>query len=201
VNKQSDALANVYARSLFELATDAGGNDKVVEIADELEQICDLITSNQQIGLFFSSPIIDSTKRREALSAIFSNRITDLSLRFLLVLNNKGRLNHLQQIEIAYDQLVQDAMGRIEVDIFTPTEIDADSINSIKDKVQQMLGKEPILHSYVDAAMLGGIKLRIGDQLIDGSVQTKLRRLSERIQSGGSVAIRERFENYLENND
>lgn len=201
MNKQSDALANVYARSLFELATDAGGNDKVVEIADELEQICDLITSNQQIGLFFSSPIIDSTKRREALSAIFSNRITDLSLRFLLVLNNKGRLNHLQQIEIAYDQLVQDAMGRIEVDIFTPTEIDADSINSIKDKVQQMLGKEPILHSYVDAAMLGGIKLRIGDQLIDGSVQTKLRRLSERIQSGGSVAIRERFENYLENND
>ena len=201
MNKQSDALANVYARSLFELATDAGGNDKVVEIADELEQICDLITSNQQIGLFFSSPIIDSTKRREALSAIFSNRITDLSLRFLLVLNNKGRLNHLQQIEIAYDQLVQDAMGQIEVDIFTPTEIDADSINSIKDKVQQMLGKEPILHSYVDAAMLGGIKLRIGDQLIDGSVQTKLRRLSERIQSGGSVAIRERFENYLENND
>jgi F-type H+-transporting ATPase subunit delta len=201
VNKQSDALANVYARSLFELATEAGGNDKVVEIADELEQICDLITSNQQIGLFFSSPIIDSTKRKEALSAIFSNRITDLALRFLLVLNNKGRLNHLRQIEIAYDQLVQDAMGQIEVDIFTPTEIDADSINSIKDKVQQMLGKEPILHSYVDAAMLGGIKLRIGDQLIDGSVQTKLRRLSERIQSGGSVAIRERFENYLENND
>jgi len=49
--------------------------------------------------------------------------------------------------------------------------------------------------------MLGGVKLRIGDQLIDGSVQTKLRRLSESIQSGGSVAIRERFETYIENND
>jgi len=201
VNKQTDALANVYARSLFELATDAGGNDKVVEIADELEQICELITSNQKIGQFFSSPLIDGTKRSEALSAIFSNRITDLALRFLLVLNNKGRLNHFQQIETAYDQLVQDAMGRIEVDIFTPTEIDADSINSIKTKVQQMLGKEPVLHPYVDRAMLGGIKLRIGDQLIDGSVQTKLRRLSESIQSGGSVAIREQFETYLENND
>lgn len=201
MNKQSDALANVYARSLFELATDAGGNDKVVEIADELEQICDLITSNQKIGLFFSSPIIDNTKRSEALSAIFSNRITDLALRFLLVLNNKGRLNHLQQIETAYDQLVQDAMGRIEVDIFTPTEIDADFINSIKAKVQRMLGKEPVIHPYVDATMLGGIKLRIGDQLIDGSVQTKLRRLSESIQRGGSVAIRERFETYIENND
>ena len=64
-----------------------------------------------------------------------------------------------------------------------------------------MLGKEPVLHPYVDPKMLGGVKLRIGDQLIDGSVQTKLRRLSESIQSGGSVAIRERFETYIENND
>jgi len=201
VNKQTDALANIYARTLFELATDAGGNEKVTEIADEIEQICDLISSNQELEKFFSSPIIDSTKRNESLSAIFSNRVTDLTLRFLLVLNNKGRLNHLQQIAIAYDQLVQDAMGRVEVDVFTPNPIDADSINTIKAKVQKMLGKEPVLHPYVDPKMLGGVKLRIGDQLIDGSVQTKLRRLSESIQSGGSVAIRERFETYIENND
>jgi len=201
VNKQTDALANIYARTLFELATDAGGNEKVTEIADEIEQICDLISSNQELEKFFSSPIIDRTKRNESLSAIFSNRVTDLTLRFLLVLNNKGRLNHLQQIAIAYDQLVQDAMGRVEVDVFTPSPIDADSINTIKAKVQKMLGKEPVLHPYVDPKMLGGVKLRIGDQLIDGSVQTKLRRLSESIQSGGSVAIRERFETYIENND
>ena len=201
MNKQTDALANIYARTLFELATDAGGNEKVTEIADEIEQICDLISSNQELEKFFSSPIIDSTKRNESLSAIFSNRVTDLTLRFLLVLNNKGRLNHLQQIAIAYDQLVQDAMGRVEVDVFTPNPIDADSINTIKAKVQKMLGKEPVLHPYVDPKMLGGVKLRIGDQLIDGSVQTKLRRLSESIQSGGSVAIRERFETYIENND
>lgn len=201
MNKQTDALANIYARSLFELAADAGGDEKVTEIADEIEQICDLVSSNQELEKFFSSPIIDSANRNRALSAIFSNKITDLTLRFLLVLNNKGRLNHLQQIAVAYDQLVQDAMGRVEVDIFTPTPIDADSINTIKVKVQKMLGREPVLHPYVDPTMLGGVKLRIGDQLIDGSVQTKLRRLSESIQSGGSDAIRERFETYIENND
>jgi len=198
VIKHADALAHVYAQSLFELAIDAGGHEKVLEIADEIEQICDLATSNQLISKFFASPIIDIAKRGEALSAIFSNRVTDLTLRFLLVLNNKGRLNHLEQIAIAYDQLVQDAMGRIEVDVFTPTAIDAESINTIKVRVQEMLGKEPVLHPYVDPAMLGGVKLRIGDQLIDGSVQTKLRRLSEAIQSGGATTIREHFETYLE---
>ena len=200
MNFQADALATVYAKSLFELASDAGGNDKIVEIADELEQICELTREDQGIRLFFSSPIIDVVKRGETLSSIFTNRVTDLTLRFLLVLNNKGRLNHIECINVAYDLLVQEAFGRIEVDIFTPTAIDADSINIIKEKVQAMLGKEPILHPYVDPAMLGGLKLRIGDQLIDGSVQTKLRRRSETIKNNGGTAIREHFETYLEEN-
>ena len=197
---QTDAFATVYAKSLFELASDAGGNDKVVEIADELEQICELLRQDKEVRLFFTSPIIDVPKRSETISAIFSNRVTDLTLRFLLVLNNKGRLNHLESISVAFDLLVQEAFGRIEVDVFTPTAIDADAINIIKDKVQSMLGKEPVLHPYVDKKMLGGLKLRIGDQLIDGSVQTKLRRLSESIKNSGGTAIREQFETYLEDN-
>jgi F-type H+-transporting ATPase subunit delta len=191
-------LANVYAHSLFELAVEADGNDKVVEIADELEQICELTRQDQKVGLFFSSPIIDVTKRGAALTVIFSNRITDLSLRFLLVLNIKGRLYHLEQIATAYNQLVQEAFGRIEVDVFTPIAVDANTIQNIKTRIQEMLGKEPVIHPYVDKAMLGGIKLRIGDQLIDGSVQTKLRRLSETIKNRGGTIIREKFETYLE---
>lgn len=198
MSTQTDALANVYARSLFELAADAGGTDKVLEIADELEQVCALTANNQEIGLFFSSPIIDKVKRGEALSAIFTNKVTDLTLRFLLVLNNKGRLDHLRQIEVAYAQLVQEALGRVEVNIFTPRAIDDASLKTIKRNVQDMLGKEPVLHTNVDPSMLGGVKLRIGDQLIDGSVATKLRRLSESVQSKGSMAIREQFETYLE---
>jgi F-type H+-transporting ATPase subunit delta len=197
---QSDALANVYARSLFELATDAGGNDKIVEIADELEQICELARQNAEVQLFFSSPIIDVTKRSKTLSAIFTNRVTDLTLRFLLVLNAKGRLNHIESINVAFDLLVQEAFGRIEVDVFTPYELDENAISSIKERVQSMLNKEPVLHPYVDKAMLGGLKLRIGDQLIDGSVQTKLRRLSESIKNSGGTAISENFETYLEDN-
>ena len=197
---QTDALAHVYARSLFELAVDAGGNDKVVEIADELEQICELARQDSKVNLFLSSPIIDVTARGTALSAIFSNRVTDLTLRFLLVLNDKGRLNHMEQITSAFDKLVQDAFGRVEVDVFTPIAVDTSTMDRIKSRIQEMLGKEPVLHPYVDKKMLGGIKVRVGDTLIDGSVQTKLRRLSETIQNNGGTAIREKFETYLEDN-
>ena len=194
----ADALANVYARSLFELATDAGGTNKLVEVADELEQICELAREDKKINLFLSSPVVDVKARGKALSVIFTNRITDLMLRFLLVLNNKGRLDRLESIETAFDQLVQEAFGRIEVDVITPVAIDAELIATIKEKISTALGKEPVLHPYVDESLLGGIKLRIGDQLIDGSVQTRLRKLSEELKNNGGAAVRERFESFMD---
>ncbi len=195
---QVTPVASVYAKSLFELATDAGGNDTVLEIADELEQMVELIANEQALGLFFTSPVIDETSRDASLKKMFQGRVSDLTFRFLLVLNRKGRLSSFESIAKAYDQLVQEAFGKIEVDVFTPTAIDADSIQTIKDSISAKLGKEPIIHPYIDEAMIGGLKLRIGDQLIDGSVQTKLRRISDQIQSGGSKAIRERVESYME---
>jgi F-type H+-transporting ATPase subunit delta len=198
VKANADALANVYARSLFELATDAGGTDKLVEVADELEQICELAREDKKINLFLSSPIVDVKARGKALSAIFTNRITDLMLRFLLVLNNKGRLNRLESIETAFDQLVQEAFGRIEVDVITPVAIDAELMATIKEKISTVLGKEPVLHPYVDESLLGGIKLRIGDQLIDGSVQTRLRKLREELKNNGGAAVRERFKSFID---
>ena len=196
MSTHADALANVYAHSLFELATDDGGNERVLEVSEELEQICELARQEHGLGLLFTSPVIDDAKRGKALTAMFANRVTDLTLRFLQVLNLKGRLYHLEPISTAFDALVQEAFGRVEVDVFTPTPIDAESIN--KTRVTEMLGKEPVLHPYIDSKMLGGIKLRIGDQLIDGSVQTRLRRLSESLNTRGGSAIRERFETYVE---
>jgi len=198
VSANADALAKVYARSLFELATDAGGTDKLMEVADELEQICELAREDKKINLFLSSPIVDVKARGKALSAIFTNRITDLTLKFLLVLNNKGRLDRLESIETAFDQLVQEAFGRIEVDVITPVAIDTELMATIKEKISTVLGKEPVLHPYVDESLLGGIKLRIGDQLIDGSVQTRLRKLSEELKNNGSAAVRERFESFMD---
>jgi len=198
MNRHTDALAKVYARSLFELAEKTGGNETVLEIADELEQISDLTKQHREMSLFFSSPAIGETSRLKAIKAIFEDKITALTLRFLLVLNSKGRLGHLQAISNAYGQLLQESLGKVDVDVFTPTAIDVDSIAHIKQHLVNAIGKEPIIHPYIDNEMIGGIKFRIGDQLIDGSVQTKLRRISASIQAGGLKAIREQVNSYLE---
>jgi len=195
---QIDALANVYATSLLELAEAAGGEDKILEIADELEQIVELTRTDKQLGEFLASPIIDTKKRGESIRRIFSDNVTDLTLRFLLVLNEKGRLGHLEPITVAFDHLVQEQFGRIEVNVYTPAPLGDDQLDSIRSRVREALSKEPVLHPYTDPSMIGGLKLRIGDQLIDGSVAGQLRRIREKLMTEGTDELRQRIEGIID---
>ncbi len=197
----SDALAQIYARSLYELADEAGGRDKIFEIAGELEEVCELGRGNRQFAEFLASPVIDRHKRGDALGRVFRDRVTDLTLRFLLVVNDKGRLGHLEHINTAFDRLVQAAHDRIEVDVFTAAPLGDEQVRAIAGKIRAALGKEAVLHPYTDRAMLGGLKLRIGDQLIDGSVSTRLRRIRQRLATSGNAKIRERFDRIIEDEE
>ncbi len=190
---QANALASVYARSLFELSEQAGGHDKIAEVGDELEQICELMRADRTFRELFASPIIDREKRGEAINRIFSNRITDLTLRFLLLLNNRGRLSVLEAINDSYIGVMQEAFGRVEVSVFTPAPLGDEQRDVIRGRIQSAIGKEPILHQFTEPDMLGGIKLRIGDQLIDGSISTRLKRMKSDLITNGPAAMRERI--------
>lgn len=201
MTRRTDALAQVYARSLYELAEEAGGRDKILEVAEELEQVCELARGNKGFGEFLSSPIIDRPRREAALGSIFHARVTDLVLRFLLVLNRKGRLGHLESIADAYDHLVHESFGRVEVDVFTPGELDAARLEALKQRIGVALDKEPILYHYTDPALLGGLTLRIGDQLVDGSVAGRLRRMRQSLLASGGSSLRERASRIIEEGD
>ena len=201
MTRHTDALSGVYARSLYELAQDAGGRDKIVEIADEIEQVCELARGNRGFREFLGSPIIDRGRRADALRGIFRERVTDLTLRYMLVLNDRGRLGHLEAIGNAYDQLVHEAFGRVEVDLFTPAPLDPGQLDAIKQRIGTALGKEPVVYAYTDPSMIGGLKLRIGDQLIDGSVAARLRRMRHRFLTTGAAALRENFDRILQDGD
>lgn len=194
---QHDALASVYAKSLFELAEQAGGQARVAEVNDELEQLLELTRSLPSFGRFLASPIINSDARRDVIRRLLDSRVTDLTLRFLLVLNEKGRLDRLESIADAFDHLVQDVFGRVEVDVFTAALIGDEAKAVIHDRIQSAIGKEPVIHTYADEDMIGGIKLRIGDQLIDGSVQTQLRRMRSNLL-GSHAQLRERISSFME---
>ncbi|MEL7474182.1 MAG: ATP synthase F1 subunit delta [Planctomycetota bacterium] len=201
IEAQPDAVAQVYARSLFELAEADGGQDNTEEVLGELEQILDLARADASFGEFISSRVLPAKSRAASLKKMLDGRASDLSIRFLLILNQKGRLGHLSAIVAAYDAIVQDRFGRIEVDVFTPEPASPEMLATIKDRLTNQLSKEIILHPYTDPKMIGGLKLRIGDQLIDASVETHIRRIRERFAAGGADQIRAKLDELLNNTE
>lgn len=185
-------IATVYANALLELAVKEGGNSRAQEIGDELSELCEVIVGNKAFVSFLGSPAIDSTARTATIDRILKGRVSETLYRFVSVVNHKGRLGHLLEMGQSYDGLLQKLFGKTEVDVFT---IDGKPMGDasetmMREKLREAIGKEAIFHYYADKKMIGGIKLRIGDQLVDGSVATRLRRLQETIVESGGAAVR-----------
>jgi F-type H+-transporting ATPase subunit delta len=193
----TDTLARIYARSLFDLCDQAGGRDKILEVADELEQICELIRSDTFFREYLESPVIDTARRAIGVRAIFADRITDLVVRFLLVLNTNGRLNRIESIHAAFDELVQEAWGRVEVDVWTAIPLASEQKQVLSARLHEILSKEPVLHAWTDETLIGGIKIRIGDQLIDGSVAAQLKQLANNLHTNGNRIISEMPDSFM----
>lgn len=193
-----DAVARVYAQSLLELAEAAGGDAKIAEIGEELQALLEVVRGDAMIAEFLRSPIVDRNKRGASLRTVLDGRVSDLLLRFVLVLNGKGRLGRIDDIVAAYDELLNARFGKVEVDVFTVDgRLDDAQLSLLSEKIRTRLGKEPVFHQYADASLIGGLVLRVGDQLIDGSVRGRLRGLRETILEGGSSTIRGRGETFL----
>lgn len=190
-NATIDAVARVYAQSLLELAEAAGGEEKIAETGEQLQSLLEIVQAEPAFAEFLRSPIVKRSSRGESLKRVLDGQVSDLLLRFILVLNDKGRLGRLADIAAAFDEMLNERFGRIEVDVFTVEgRLDDAQMGLLADKVRSRLGKEPVFHQYSDPSLLGGLVLRVGDQLIDGSVRGRLRGLRESLMDRGATAIR-----------
>lgn len=198
IESQPDAVSRVYAKSLLELATQQGGQGKVEETLAELEEIIELARIDDKFAEFLSSRSLAADARRDSLRRIFSGRVADLTLNFLLVLNDKGRIGAIASVAAAFDSMVQHQFGRVEVDVYTAQPLDHEGLVSVKRRLRDTLQKDVIVHAYVEPAMIGGVKFRIGDQLVDASISTRLRKMKDQFSGAGAAELRARISRIIE---
>lgn len=187
---RTDEIARVYAESLLALAEARGGNG-ISEVGEELEGLAQIVRSDRGFAEFLRSPVVDANAREASLRRTLDGRVSPLVRDFILVLNRKGRLGEFVNVAAAYDALVQERLGRVEVDVYTASgPVGEEVLAAVRAKVKSALGKEPVLRMHVEPSMIGGLKLRIGDQLIDGSVATRLENLRQHVLETGRGDLR-----------
>ena len=196
--KNIDEIAIVYAQSLREVCDKMGGNAVAEACSSELRDLAEIIRADKKFAEFLKTPIVGSDQRKATLEKIVKGRVSDLVFRFIMVLANHGRASRIADVSDAFDSLMQERLGRIEVDMYTVDGKASDEvIATVKARVKEAFAKDAVLHQYSDASMIGGVKLRIGDQLIDGSVATQLRNMREVVSNRGTVKIRSRVGDFL----
>jgi F-type H+-transporting ATPase subunit delta len=164
-------LAISYAQALLELANE----QKIAEpIGQELDALKELIAADPLFAELLADPVIGVEEKGQFIHRVFDGRASTLMLHFLGLVNEKGRLNILTSITAAYHDLLDEQQGLIEVDVTVPSQISDQELNTVREKVSKALKREAVVYQYVDPSIIGGLILRVKDQLIDGSVKAQI---------------------------
>ena len=176
--KYHSPAAMAYARSVLELASESSSEEAV---GAELGQIAALLQDNPAFRTFLADPSVPQDSRGETVRRIFGGRVSTLVMNLLGVMNAKGRLSLLGEVCSAYAALLDEKLGKVEVDLTVATRLDDADFEQVRQLVASALNKNPTVHQTVDESIIGGLVLRVGDRLIDGSVRRQLAVMHDRL--------------------
>ena len=97
--------------------------------------------------------------------------------------------------------MAQERFGRVEVDVWTRYPLAAGQLDTIRKRLEAALKREPVMHAYIDENMIGGVRMQVGDQLIDASIDTQLRKMRKRLIDDGAAEMRSHFDQAIDDED
>lgn len=164
-------IARSYASALFALAEKTGDHEAY---GRSLASVNALLDANRLIRDFLRSPKIAVAEKKRILKTAFEATVPPLFLNFLLVVLDKRRQRLLREIAREYDLMMDERLGRLNVQVTLAHEPDARELTDIASRLTSMTGKSVIPHVQVDRDIVGGIIVRYGDRLLDGSLRRRL---------------------------
>ena len=173
-------VAKSYAKALFELAS---GEGLVSEAEAQLKLIADALNQDAEIGKFLSLPNVAPASKIEVLGSAFVDKVSSLVLDTLKVLVSRGRQELIGDVYEAFTKIAGDVLGQAHATVYTAQKLSDPELAGVAEQFGSITGKKIIAQQIVEPALLGGIQVRIGDRLYDGSLSGKLERLQKSLNS------------------
>jgi F-type H+-transporting ATPase subunit delta len=166
-------LGTVYAKALLGAAEKAGQTDRVLDELDSL--VADVLDKQPDFDEALRTPRIAPEEKLLLLDRVFSGRVSPLLLNFLKVAAQHERLDTLRAIQRAARKLYNEMRSRVEVLVESAAPISTQLRTKISTRLRELLGREVVLTSNVNPDLLGGLVVRVGDTVYDGSLAGKLK--------------------------
>jgi F-type H+-transporting ATPase subunit delta len=172
-----EEIGQVYARALFESAVEHGELD---EVQEQLGIWADALGETKNLQTFFFSPRFSSAEKKDAIRKIIDGG-NERFLNFLELLAERHRLPATFRIRRSFDELWREEHKMLPVEVTSAIELDEGLVRSIGERIQERTGRRIELTSRVDPNIIGGLVLRVGNKVLDASVQGRLQRLRKQI--------------------
>lgn len=165
-------IARPYASALFDLAE---ADKSVAKVEQGLVAIADLAGQSQDFARFLRSPVINAEAKAAAIDAILVKAKADKTVsNFVKVVARNGRLFALPEIIKAFRERAADARGEVTADVTSATPLTASQLTTLASTLKAKIGKAVTLNQHVDPSLIGGLVVKVGSQMIDSSLKTKL---------------------------
>ena len=172
-----EEIAQVYARSLFEVATE---RDQLDDVRDQLGQFADALHDSRELQTFFFSPYFSTEEKKQGLGKAVVD--ADPTVRnFLELLVENHRMPAIFRARRELDRLWQETHQLLPVQITSAVELDEGVVKRIGDEIGRQTGRTVELTATVDPEVIGGIVLRVGNSILDASIRTRLERLRKQV--------------------
>jgi len=173
-------VAKRYAHALFELAAEA---EAVESVHRELDELTELLAQSEEWLQFVEVHTLGGDDRWQALQAMLGERVQQLTLNFLGLLDSKGRLALLPEIAEVFDAMSLEHMNLARATVISASSLEEAQLQRLCERLQRRFGKRIEASTRVDPDLLGGFVVRIGDTVLDYSIQHHLEELRQRIMT------------------
>lgn len=179
-----NTVSRRYATALFNLGREAGQGE-MEKYGATLNDLCRTMEENPSLAEVFHNPILSSENKKSVVTALLADLQSDEQVRrFCQLLADKDRLDLVPAIAKDYTDLVYQARGIDRGVLTTAVELDAERKTAITKQLEKQTKRKLELAFVVDASILGGIVLKIGDMVLDASLRAQLENLRDAIKRG-----------------
>lgn len=177
-----DELAEVYARSLFEVARDQG---KLDELREQLAQFADALDQNRELAVFFFSPYFSTKEKQDGLDRLLDGA-EETFLNFLKLLIENHRMPVIFRTRQQFERMWERENQLLPVDITSAIALDQETTENLGRTIGERAGRKVRLAAHVDPDILGGIVLRVGNSILDASIRNRLEQLRRHVAQGAA---------------
>jgi F-type H+-transporting ATPase subunit delta len=175
-----EEIAAVYARSLFEVASD---QDKLDVVREQLGAFADALHDTRELQVFFFSPYFSTAEKEDGLERVVSSA-DPVILNFLKLLIEKHRMPVLFRIRASYEALWEEENKLLPVQITSAVELETSVVSQLGDRIAEQTDRRVDISANVDPDILGGIVVQVGNSVLDASVRNRLEQLRKQVARG-----------------